>query len=42
MIDSDFRGSVLVLMPNNSNKPLLTKPGQRTAETVFHKKQAHN
>ena len=31
VIDSDFRGSVLVLMTNNSNKPLLIKPGQRIA-----------
>ena len=32
VIDSDFRGSVLVLMTNNSNKPLLIKPGQRIAQ----------
>ena len=38
-IDSDFRDSVLVLMMNNSNKPLLIKPGQRIGQIVFHKKE---
>ena len=38
-IDSDFRDSVLVLMMNNSNKPLLIKPGQRIAQIAFHKKE---
>ena len=32
VIDSDFRGSVLVLMTNNRNKPLLIKHGQRIAQ----------
>ena len=36
-IDSDFR--VLVLMMNNSNKPLQIKPGQRIGQIVFHKKE---
>ena len=32
VIDSDFRGSVFVLITKNSNKPLLIKPGQRIAQ----------
>ena len=31
VIDSDFRGSALILMTNNSKDPILIKPGQRTA-----------
>ena len=37
--DSDFRGSVLILITNNSNHPLLFKAGQRLAQIVFHKKE---
>ena len=39
LIDSDFRGTVLILMINNSNDPILIKPGQRIAQFVFHKKE---
>ena len=39
MIDSDFRGTALILIINNSNDPILTKPGQRIAQIVFHKKE---
>ena len=39
MIDSDFRGTVLVLMTNNSKDPIIIKPGQRIAQIVFHKKE---
>ena len=39
MIDSDFHGTVLILMTNNSKDPILIKPGQRTAQIVFHKKE---
>ena len=39
VIDSDFCGTVLILMINNSNDPILIKPGQRISEIVFHKKE---
>ena len=39
VIDSDFCGTVLILMINNSNDPILIKPGQRIAQIVFHKKE---
>ena len=39
VIDSDFCGTVLILMINNSNDPILFKPGQRIAQIVFHKKE---
>ena len=39
LIDSDFGGSVLVLMTKNSNKPLLIKLGQRISQIVFTKKK---
>ena len=39
VIDSDFRGTALILIINNSNDPILTKPGQRIAQIVFHKKE---
>ena len=39
VIDSDFRGTVLVLMTNNSKDPIIIKPGQRIAQIVFHKKE---
>ena len=39
MIDSDFRGTVLILMINNSNHPILIKPVHRIAQIVFHKKE---
>ena len=39
VIDSDFHGSVLVLMTNNSNKLLLIRPGQRIAQLIFHEER---
>ena len=33
VIDSDFRGSALILMTKNSKDPILIKPGQRIAQT---------
>ena len=39
VIDSDFRSTVLILMTNNSNDPLLIKPGQRITQIVFYKKE---
>ena len=39
VIDSDFRGTVMILMTNNSKDPILIKPGQRIAQIVFHKKK---
>ena len=39
MIDSDFCGTILVLMTNNSNIPLVVNDGQRIAQIVFHKKE---
>ena len=40
IIDSDFRGTVLILITNNSMEPLVIKAGQRIAQIVFHKKEA--
>ena len=37
--DSDFRGTVLILMTNNNKDPILIKTGQRIAHVVFHKKE---
>ena len=39
VIDSDFRGAVLILMTNNGKEPILIKAGQRIAQIVFHKKE---
>ena len=39
VIDSDFCGTILVLMTNNSNIPLVVNEGQRIAQIVFHKKE---
>ena len=39
VIDSDFRGTVLILMPSNSKDPILIKPVQRIAQIVFPKKE---
>ena len=39
VIDSDFRGIILVLITNNSSHPLIIKAGQRSAQIVFHKKE---
>ena len=39
VIDSDFRGTVLILMTSNSKDPILIKAGQRIAQIVFHKKE---
>ena len=38
VIESDFGGTILVLMTNNSNMPLVVK-GQRIVQIVFHKKR---
>ena len=38
-IDSDYCGTILLLMTNNSNVPLLVNEGQRIAQIVFHKKE---
>ena len=38
-IDSDFRGTVLILMINSSKNPILIKAGQRIAQIVLHKKE---
>ena len=39
IINSDFQGTVLILMTNNSMQPLVFGAGQRTAQIVFHKKE---
>ena len=39
IIDSDFQGTVLILMTNDSMEPLVVKAGQRIAHIVFHKKE---
>ena len=39
VIDSDFCGTVLILMTNNSKDPILIKAGQRISQIVFHKKE---
>ena len=39
VIDSDFRGTVLILMTSNSEDPILIKDGQRIVQIVFHKKE---
>ena len=39
MIDSDFRGTVLILVTNNSKDPILIKAVQRIAQIVFQKKE---
>ena len=39
VIDSDFRGLILVLMTNNSSHPLITKAGQKIVQIVFHKNE---
>ena len=39
MIDSDFRGTGLILMTSNSKDPILIKAGQRIAQIVFHRKE---
>ena len=36
---TDFRGTILILMTNNSKDPILIKPGQGTAQIVLHKKE---
>ena len=38
-IDSDFWGSVLILMTCSSKDPVLIKASQRIAQIVFHKKE---
>ena len=38
-IASDYRGTILLLMTNNGNIPLLVNEGQRIAQIAFHKKQ---
>ena len=39
VIDFDFRGTVLILMTNNSKDPILIKAGQIILQIVFHKKE---
>ena len=39
VIDSDFRGTILVLMTNNTNILLVGNEGQRIAQVVFDKKE---
>ena len=39
VIDSDFRGTILVLMTNNTNILLVANEGQRIAQVVFDKKE---
>ena len=39
VIDSDFCGTILVLVTNNSNIPLVFNEGQRIAQIVCHKKE---
>ena len=39
VIDSEFRGTVLILMTNNSKDPILIKAGQRIAQIVFPTKE---
>ena len=38
VIDSDFCGTVLILVTNKSKDPVLIKAAQRIAQIVFHKK----
>ena len=37
VIDSDFRGTILILMTNNSKDPILIKAGQRIVQIVLTK-----
>ena len=39
VIDSDFRGTTLILMTNSKKDPILIKTVQRIAQIVFHKKE---
>ena len=39
VIDSDFRGTTLVLMTNYDERLILIKAGQRIVQIVFHKKE---
>ena len=39
VIESDFRGTILVLMTNFGERPILIKAGQRIAQVAFHKKE---
>ena len=39
IIDSDFRGNILILMTNNSMEALVIKAGQRISQIVFHKRK---
>ena len=39
VIDSDFRGTILVLMTNNTNILLVANEGKRIAQVVFDKKE---
>ena len=39
VIDSDFRGTTLILMTNYGERPMLIKAGQRIAQIAFHKKE---
>ena len=39
VIDSDFRGTTLVLMINYGERPILIKAGQTIVQIVFYKKE---
>ena len=39
VIKSDFRGTILVLMTNFGERPILIKAGQRIAQVAVHKKE---
>ena len=39
LIDSAFRGSVLILMKNNNSEPFEVKHGQRIAQIILHQKK---
>ena len=39
VIDSDFRGAVVILMTSSSKDSILIKAGQRFAQIVFHKRE---
>ena len=35
VIDSDYRGEIIVALHNHSNSPYVTKPGERIAQLIF-------
>ena len=40
VIESDFRGTIFILITSNSNIVLVVNEGQRNALIVFHKKRS--